>query len=85
MEPSIQFLTIEGINLATYLVYLGYQLNILPPSTGTRAQFEFLMSPELMLSVVGYEHGDHGAKALLDIRGKLYKEASAVVRRAGAK
>lgn len=81
MTSSIQFFTVEGINLAAYLVYLGYSLNILPPASGTRAQFEFVMSPGLIMAVAGYERGDHGAKALLDIRGRLYKESSAVVRK----
>lgn len=83
MTTSIQFFTIEGINLATYLVYLGYSLNILPPASGSRAQFEFVMSPELMMAVAGFERNDNGAKSLLDLRGRLYKEASAAVRGGG--
>lgn len=83
MTVSIQFFTIEGINLATYLVYLGYSLNILPPASGTRAQFEFVMSPDLMKAVAGFERNDDGAKSLLDIRGRLYRESSLVVRGGG--
>ena len=82
MENSLEYLTIEAINLAVYLCWLGFTLNILPPTPGsTRALFEFVMSPELMKAVFGYEQGDHGAKKLLDIRGRLYRESSAVVRK----
>ena len=77
---SIQFFPTESINLATYLVYLGYSLNILPPTSGTRAVFEFTVSPDLLAAVIGYERNDHSAKALLNIRGRLYRESSAVVR-----
>lgn len=83
MKTSIQFFTIENINLASYLVFSGHNLNILPPTNGTRALFEFPVSPELLTAVISYERGDHGAKALLDTRGRLYKEASAVVRKGG--
>lgn len=81
MNNSIQYLTIENINLATYLVFLGFNLNILPPLSGSRALFKFMLTPELTKAVISYEQGEDQAKGLLDTRGRLYREASAVVDR----
>jgi hypothetical protein len=84
MTTSIELFTVDGINLATYLVCLGFNLNILPPATGTRALFEFVMSPELAKAIIGYERRGNTAKTLLDTRGRLYKESSAIVRGGGS-
>jgi hypothetical protein len=77
---SIQLFTTESLDLAAYLVSLGYNLNILPPRIGTRAIFEFLESSNLVQSIIGYERGNDGARRLLNIRSRLYREASQIVK-----
>jgi hypothetical protein len=80
---SIQLFTTESLDLAAYLVLLGYHLNILSPAFGTRALFEFPESSDLLMAIVGYERGNDGAKRLLNIRSRLYREASLVARSGG--
>jgi len=85
METSIRELfTTESIDLAAYLVCLGYSFNILRPTGGTRALFEFGEVPDLLQAIVNYERGDNGAKRLLNTRSRLYREASETMKKGGA-
>jgi len=82
MKKSIRELfTTESIDLAAYLVCMGYSFIILRPAGGTRALFEFGEVPNLLLAIVSYERGENGAKRLLNARSRLYREASEVMKR----
>lgn len=81
---SISYFVTENINMAAYLICLGFSMNILRPEYGTRALFEFTECTELLAAIVGYERGNAGAKRLLNTRSRLYQDSSAVVRSGGS-
>lgn len=83
---SIQLFTTENLDLAAFLICMGYSMNILRPTCGTRALFEFVTSSGLVQAIINYESGSPTpAKRLLNTRSRLYREASNVVKREGGR
>lgn len=77
---SPQLYSTASINHATYLVHEGFNPQIIAPTTGNRVSFEFTESAGLVMALLDYERGAGGAKALLETRGRICREASAVIK-----
>lgn len=79
-SSSVKYKT-DSIDLSAYLIFRNYQINV----TGGdhRAVFEVEQKPELFQDIAAYESGATApAKRLLNIRSRLFREASAVMGRA---
>jgi len=71
----------ESLDLAAYLVTAGFEPDIVRAPIEKRAIFEFTETEELRLAIVSYEGGASlPAKRLLNIRSRLYREASQAVK-----
>ncbi len=71
----------ESIDLAAFLSTAGHELTISCAPDSRRALFEFIETEALHHAIVSYEGGaQQPAKRLLNIRSRLYREASQVVR-----
>jgi hypothetical protein len=71
----------ESIDLASFLTASGYTPAICRNAVGSRALFEFQSSTDLSRAIVAYESGATlPAKRLLNVRSRLFREASAVVK-----
>lgn len=72
---------IESIDLAAFLVTVGYEVQLYRDQTGRRAIFAFVEDSNLHGAIVDYERGAVlPAKRLLNSRSWLFREASRVVR-----
>ncbi len=82
MNPRERVYKTTSIDLATFLAVLAYIVTATKPSDGdNRAVFEIEQKPELFQDIAAYESGATApAKRLLNIRSRLFREASAVVR-----
>lgn len=77
VTPTEPMLEITGINSATYLVNEGFPVNVL---NGPKcAIFEFPDNAESRESLKRYSQGC-STRHLLEIRSRLYREASAAMR-----
>ena len=71
----------ESIDLAAFLTSAGHETTIRRAPDSLRALFEFTETEALHQAIVSYEGGaQQPAKRLLNIRSRLYREASQVVR-----
>jgi hypothetical protein len=71
----------ESLDLAAYLVTANFEPNIIRASAEKRAIFEFIETEEIRLAIVRYEGGASlPARRLLNVRSRLYREASQVVK-----
>ena len=71
----------ESLDLAAYLVTAGFVPEIVRDSEQKRAIFEFKETEELRQAIVSYEGGSSlPARRLLNVRSRLYREASQVVK-----
>jgi hypothetical protein len=71
----------ESLDLAAYLVTAGFVPEIVRAEDLRRALFEFKETEELRQSIVSYEGGASlPARRLLNVRSRLYREASQVVK-----
>ena len=76
----------ESIDLAAYLVTAGYVVATTLNPGDHRATFQIEETPNLYCDIVGYESGMTApAKRLLNVRSRLFREASAVVRSGGGR
>jgi hypothetical protein len=79
-SSRVEFIT-ESIDLASFLATAGYSPTIFPNPTGTRAVFCFIETDRLHQEIVNFERGASlPAKKLLNIRSRLFREASMAVR-----
>ncbi len=71
----------ESLDLAAYLVTAGFQPELIRDSDQKRAIFTFIETEELRQAIVNYEGGASlPARRLLNVRSRLYREASQVVK-----
>jgi hypothetical protein len=71
----------ESLDLAAYLVTAGFAPEIIHAPDLRRAIFAFTETEELRLAIVSYEGGASlPARRLLNVRSRLYREASQVVK-----
>ena len=71
----------ESLDLAAYLVTAGFVPEIVRAEDLRRALFEFKETEELRQAIVNYEGGASlPARRLLNVRSRLYREASQVVK-----
>jgi len=71
----------ESLDLAAYLVTAGFVPEIVKSEDLRRALFEFKETEELRQAIVSYEGGASlPARRLLNVRSRLYREASQVVK-----
>ena len=71
----------ESLDLAAYLVTAGFLPEIVRAEDLRRALFEFKETEELRQAIVSYEGGASlPARRLLNVRSRLYREASQVVK-----
>ena len=71
----------ESLDLAAYLVTAGFVPEIVRAEDLRRALFEFKETEELRQAIVSYEGGASlPARRLLNVRSRLYREASQVVK-----
>ncbi|HTP64635.1 MAG TPA: DUF5659 domain-containing protein [Geobacteraceae bacterium] len=71
----------ESLDLAAYLVTAGFVPEIVKAEDLRRALFEFKETEELRQAIVSYEGGASlPARRLLNVRSRLYREASQVVK-----
>ena len=71
----------ESLDLAAYLVTAGFVPEIVRAEDLMRAIFEFKETEELRQAIVNYEGGASlPARRLLNVRSRLYREASQVVK-----
>lgn len=78
---SLRVFETESIDLAAFLTAAGYEPAIFRNTAGRRVVFEFAESNELNQAIVNYERGAAlPAKRLLNVRSRLYREASEVMR-----
>jgi hypothetical protein len=71
----------ESLDLAAYLVTAGFVPEIVRAEDLRRALFEFKETEELRQAIVSYEGGASlPARRLLNLRSRLYREASQVVK-----
>ena len=71
----------ESLDLAAYLVTAGFIPEIVRAEDLRRALFEFKETEELRQAIVNYEGGASlPARRLLNVRSRLYREASQVVK-----
>lgn len=71
----------ESIDLAAFLVTAGHEPHIFRNPHERRAIFEFAETDNLLKAIVGYEGGSTlPAKRLLNVRSRLFREASQVVK-----
>lgn len=78
---STRVFSTESIDLAAYLTSAGHELTVSCAHDYRRAQFQFVETEALHQAIVSYEGGaQQPAKRLLNIRSRLYREASQVVR-----
>ena len=71
----------ESIDLAAFLSTAGHELKISCVPDSRRALFQFFETEALHQAIVNYEGGaQQPAKKLLNVRSRLYREASQVVR-----
>jgi hypothetical protein len=71
----------ESLDLAAFLVTAGHELHIYRNPYERRAIFEFKESENLLKTIVNYEGGSPlPAKRLLNVRSRLFREASQVVK-----
>ncbi|HTP64341.1 MAG TPA: DUF5659 domain-containing protein [Geobacteraceae bacterium] len=67
----------ESLDLAAYLVTAGFVPEIVKSEDLRRALFEFKETEELRQAIVSYEGGASlPARRLLNVRSRLYREAS---------
>lgn len=86
MTTSQRVFETDSIDLASFLGAAGYAPTVVRDQGGSRALFTFAESPELLTAIVNYERGAAlPAKRLLNARSWLWREASDVVKRGGAK
>ena len=78
---STRVFSTESIDLAAYLTSAGHELTVSCAPDSRRALFQFAETEALHQAIVSYEGGaQQPAKRLLNIRSRLYREASQVVR-----
>jgi len=78
---SIRVFRTESIDLAAFLSTAGHELTISCAPDSCRALFQFIETEALHQAIVSFESGaQQPAKRLLNIRSRLYREASQVVR-----
>ena len=71
----------ESIDLAAFLVTSGHEPHIFRSPHERRAIFEFSDSDSLLKAIVSYEGGSPlPAKRLLNVRSRLFREASQAVK-----
>jgi len=71
----------ESLDLAAYLVTADFVPEIVRAEDLRRAIFEFRETEELRQAIVNYEGGASlPARRLLNVRSRLYREASQVVK-----
>ena len=71
----------ESLDLAAYLVTASFVPEIVRAEDLRRALFEFKETEELRQAIVSYEGGASlPARRLLNVRSRLYREASQVVK-----
>lgn len=81
MAPSERVFRTDSIDLAAYLVTAGYVVATTLNPGDHRATFQITETPSLYSDIAGYESGVTApAKRLLNVRSRLFREASAVVR-----
>ena len=77
---SSKVFSTESLDLAAYLVTAGFVQEIVRAEDLRRALFEFRETEELRQAIVSYEGGASlPARRLLNVRSRLYREASQVV------
>jgi len=78
---SSKVFSTESLDLAAYLVTAGFVQEIVRAEDLRRALFEFRETEELRQAIVSYEGGASlPARRLLNVRSRLYREASQVVK-----
>jgi hypothetical protein len=71
----------ESLDLAAYLVTAGFVPEIIRAEELRRAIFIFRETEELRQAIVSYEGGASlPARRLLNVRSRLYREASQIVK-----
>lgn len=75
-----ELFTTNNINLATALISQGFIPQRIKPGPDNRVVFEFTRSPGLIDAILLYEANEGGVKSLLETRGRLFREASAITR-----
>ena len=71
----------ESLDLAAFLVTAGHEPHIFRNPHERRAIFEFTETDDLLRAIINYESGSSlPAKRLLNIRSRLFREASQVVK-----
>jgi hypothetical protein len=76
----------ESIDLATFLATAGYEVSVHCSRMGARAVFTFQENGKLHEAIVAYERGTSlPAKKLLNVRSRLWREASQAVREGGGR
>lgn len=71
----------ESLDLAAYLVTAGFEPDIVRSQAEKRAIFEFQETEELKTAIVAYEGGASlPARKLLNMRSRLYRDASRIVK-----
>jgi len=71
----------ESLDLAAYLVTAGFEPDIVRSSSERRAIFEFQETEDLRTAIVAYEGGASlPARRLLNMRSRLYRDASRIVK-----
>ena len=71
----------ESIDLAAFLVTAGHEPHIFRNPHERRAIFEYTESDDLLRAIISYESGSSlPAKRLLNVRSRLFREASQVVK-----
>jgi hypothetical protein len=71
----------ESLDLAAYLVTAGFVPEIIRAEDLRRAIFVFRETEELRQAIVSYEGGASlPARRLLNVRSRLYREASQIVK-----
>jgi len=70
-----------SIDLSSFLAVFGVYPTIERVTGSNRAFFSFPKTPELLAAIINYERGASlPDKRLLNVRSRLYREASSVVR-----
>ena len=71
----------ESLDLAAFLVTSGHEPHIFRNQHEKRAIFEFSDSDDLLRAIINFESGSAlPAKRLLNVRSRLFREASQVVK-----
>jgi len=71
-----------SLDLTSYLAAIGYAVNVTGTPGEYRATFEITQTPRLFSDIAEYEsNGTAPAKKLLNIRSRLFREASEIHKR----